>query len=92
MTERFYSLRKVQARNQAFVTATYAVLVGDAVVGHVDKYVQPTGNRATPKARVGTFVCWGWRVPGTSDDPTGYDRRVDAIAQLMQSAVVPRET
>lgn len=93
MTERAYKLKKVPTpRGMNWVTATYAVLVNDRVIGHVDKWVQATGLRGVPTRKVATFVCWGWRVPHVKEDPCGYDRRIDAIVQVMQAAIVPRET
>lgn len=94
MTERSYKLKKVEPRKQPFVTATYAVVVDGRTMGHVDKYEQPTGNPATPKRRVSTSVCWGWRCSGSRlpEDESGYERRIDALVHLMQDADVPRET
>lgn len=96
MTKRPYVLRRVQARNAQWVTATYAVLVSGEVVGHVDKYEQTmqtvAGVRGGRGQRSRTDVCWGWRIPGRRDDPSGFDRRSDAVGWLLHELNVPRET
>lgn len=80
-----------------FVKASYAVLVDGELVGHVDKHVQTMmtnhGKRGGGGQRHRTDTCWAWRRPGVRDDPTGYDRRSDAIDWLLlRSLDAPRET
>ena len=86
------STRKIRFRKvktpptqQHRVKATYAVLVDGKVEGHVQKFVEPTGNQ--PARRYGgtpTITCWGWTRPGVREDPTGYDRRSDAADQIVK--------
>lgn len=96
MGGRPYKLRKVQTRNAQWVTATYAVLVGGDIVGHVDKYVQTemthSGRRGGGGQRHRTDTCWGWRIPNRREDASGLDRRSDAVDWLLRSLDVPRET
>lgn len=96
MTDRPYRLRKVQTRNAQWVTVTYAVIVDGDIVGHVDKYVQTEmthhGTRGGSRQRHRTDTCWGWRIPNRREDPSGFDRRSDAVDWLLRELDVPRET
>lgn len=71
------------------VKATYAVLVDGEVEGHVDKYVEREttnhGGRHGRGQRHRMHTGWGWRRPGVREDATGYDRRRDAVDQLVKS-------
>ena len=81
-------LRKVETRNAEWAVATYAVLVDNEVIGHVDKYAQSIqmfqGNRGGRGQRSRTDICWGYRVPGVRESDDGCDTRRDAVAEVVR--------
>lgn len=84
------ALRKVATRNKSGCQATYAVMVGGAVEGYVDKYVHQEvtrggGQRSGRSTRMATFTTWGYRRPGTLEVPPGCNRRRDAVDRLIGS-------
>jgi hypothetical protein len=82
MSEPKPRLRKVEWRFQHQLEGTWEVLLGGAVIGHVQKFRQSERTRTEGVFKLVTT--WGVVIPGEPEDASGYDTRKDAVAEVVR--------